>query len=152
MNKYFFFTVIIFAFAYNVTVYAQGQPLTKKRADSASIAGMWYLLPVLPSDTATGKIPTLSFNLKKSQFSGNDGCNDISGTFALADDKLSFSDNIKGTRIECKGYDEKTFLHNLLLTSNYKIEDSILMLMNGKTVLSTWSKTNSKNKAQKKSI
>lgn len=106
----------------------------------SSLNGTWYLIPVLASDTAAGKLPTLTINLKKKQFTGNDGCNDISGTFVTAEDKLTFSDNIKGTKIECKGYDEKAFLHNFLLTSNYKIEDSTLSLMNGKTVLSKWSR------------
>lgn len=106
----------------------------------SSLNGTWYLIPVLASDTAAGKLPFLTIYLKKKQFTGNDGCNDISGTFITAEDKLSFSDNIKGTKIECKGYDEKAFLHNFLLTSNYKIEDGTLSLMNGKTVLSKWSR------------
>jgi|GEM_PF-842775 len=106
----------------------------------SSLNGTWYLIPLLASDTAAGKLPFLTINLKKKQFTGNDGCNDISGTFVTAEDKLTFSDNIKGTKIECKGYDEKAFLHNFLLTSNYKIEDGTLSLMNGKTVLSKWSR------------
>ncbi|MBV4359442.1 META domain-containing protein [Pinibacter aurantiacus] len=106
----------------------------------SSLNGTWYLIPVLASDTAAGKFPFLTINLKKKQFTGNDGCNDISGTFVAAEDKLTFSDNIKGTKMECKGYDEKAFLHNFLLTSNYKIEDGILSLMNGKTVISKWSR------------
>ncbi|MDH7462941.1 META domain-containing protein [Chitinophagaceae bacterium 26-R-25] len=106
----------------------------------SSLNGTWYLIAVLASDTAAGKLPFLTINLKKKQFTGNDGCNDISGTFETAEDKLAFSDNIKGTKIECKGYDEKAFLHNFLLTSNYKIEDGMLSLMNGNTVLSKWSR------------
>jgi heat shock protein HslJ len=118
----------------------------------STLNGTWYLIPVLASDTAAGNLPVLTFDLKKKQFSGNDGCNEISGKFVTADDKLTFSDNIKGVKIECKGYDEKAFLHNLLLTSNYKIEDSTLSLMNGKTVLSKWSKRNMKNVVQKETM
>jgi heat shock protein HslJ len=137
----------------NVVIHTQyGNAKEIRITTDSTLNGTWYLIPVLASDTAAGKLPFLTINLKKKQFIGNDGCNDISGTFITAEDKLSFSDDIKGTKIECKGYDEKAFLHNFLLTSNYKIEDSTLSLMNGKTVLSKWSRKNMRNFVQKETM
>ncbi len=43
----------------------------------------------MASDTATGKIPTLSFNINK-QVTGHTGCNSFSGTFVINGDSLSF--------------------------------------------------------------
>jgi heat shock protein HslJ len=137
----------------NVVAHTQYYNVQKSGINTdTTINGTWYLIPVLPSDTAAGKLPVLIVNLKKKQFNGNDGCNDISGTFTTAEDKLSFSDNIKGTKIECKGYDEKAFLHNFLLTSNYKIEDGTLSLMNGKTVLSKWSRKNVRGAVERETM
>src|SRR5688500_14821629 len=31
-------------------------------ADTGRLGGTWFLVPVLPSDTATGKIPTIKFD------------------------------------------------------------------------------------------
>ncbi|MDI3321643.1 META domain-containing protein [Pinibacter soli] len=147
------FAAIPYGTKTNVVIHTQYEYAKEMRITTdSSLNGAWYLIPVLASDTAAGKLPFLVINLKKKQFSGNDGCNDISGTFATAEDKLSFSDNIKGTKIECKGYDEKAFLHNFLLTSNYKIEGSTLSLMNGKTVLSKWSRKNMSQVLQKETM
>ena len=54
--------------------------------DTATIAGSWYLVPVLSSDTAAGKIPTLNFDLATGRFSGNNGCNKMSGSFFINED------------------------------------------------------------------
>ena len=49
--------------------------------DTTTIGGSWYLVPVLSSDTAAGKLPTLNFELATGRFSGNTGCNEMSGSF-----------------------------------------------------------------------
>jgi len=52
-------------------------------ADSASrINGQWFLLAELPSDTASGKLANISFDIKKGSFTGNTGCK-----FALSNTK-----------------------------------------------------------------
>jgi len=106
--------------------------------DTATIEGTWKLMPVLASDTAAGKIPEISFDLKTNKFSGNTGCNTMSGSFVINQDALSFNENITSTKMACAGYNEKAFLESLLRTNRYQIKNGVLQLMYNTTVLSQW--------------
>lgn len=117
-------------------------------AVAATLEGSWQLQPVLPSDTAAGKIPTLVFDLTSKKFQGNTGCNSMNGSFYLAGDSLSFDEQIVMTRMACPGYNEKIFMENLIKTNRYKIETGILQLMQEQTILSKWIRKDSV--AQKK--
>jgi heat shock protein HslJ len=108
--------------------------------DIPSLAGNWKLLPVLASDTAAGKIPQINFDLKTNRFSGNTGCNEMSGSFINKQDALSFSQNIISTKMACPGYNEKAFFENLLKTNRYEIKNGVLQLMYNATVLSNWAR------------
>ena len=116
------------------------QSLTSFRntTDTATIAGNWQLQPVLASDTATGKIPQLNFDLKTNRFSGNTGCNVMTGSFVINQDALSFKENMASTKMACPGYNEQIFLENLLKTNRYEIKDGVLQLMYNTTILSKW--------------
>ena len=113
---------------------------TKDAAKNETLAGKWYLQPALPSDTASGKIPTLDFDLKTRKFNGNTGCNGMSGSFSLNGDALSFSENIISTKMACTGYNEKAFFDNLLKTNRYQIKNGALQLLFNTTVLSNWAR------------
>lgn len=115
------------------------------QTDTASIAGSWVLVPVLPSDTVTGKVPSIYFNVKGARFTGYTGCNKMSGRFALRDRKLSFSQQLMVTKMECQGYNEKQFIVNLLRVTDYKLENGILILMYGSTPLSKWMRKAERN-------
>ncbi|HEX5150053.1 MAG TPA: META domain-containing protein [Parafilimonas sp.] len=108
--------------------------------DTSTIAGGWYLMPVLPSDTAAGKIPTLNFDLSGGRFSGNNGCNTMSGSFFIKEDALRFGDNVVSTKMVCPGYNEKPFVDNLLKTNRFMIRDGVLQLMYNTTILSKWTR------------
>jgi heat shock protein HslJ len=114
------------------TVYSQALP------DSVTIEGKWQLMPVLSSDTATGKIPWINFDIKSGRFAGNTGCNAMNGTFIIKQDALSFGENLISTRMDCTGYNEKPFIDNLLKTNRYEIKDGVLQLMYNTTILSKW--------------
>jgi heat shock protein HslJ len=103
-----------------------------------TIAGNWQLQPVLASDTASGKIPTLNFDLLHHKFTGNTGCNSMSGSFVLKGDALSFAEQIIITRMACPGYNEKAFLENFTKTNRYQIKNGTLQLMYNTTILSNW--------------
>lgn len=121
---------------------AQNTLLVKKAAiDSALINGSWVLIPVLPSDTAAGKLPTLMFNVQRHTFAGFNGCNRIAGRFTLQGNTLGFGGHIITTKMFCQGYNEKQFMENLVKTNAYKIEDGILVLMDGVTPLSQWKRS-----------
>lgn len=109
--------------------------------DSTALDGSWYLQPVLASDTAAGKRPTLQFDVKKAHFSGNTGCNGMNGKyyFSISDSSLSFSDKVITTKMACPGYNEKAFLKSLLLTTHFKMKNGTLILLaEDNTELSRW--------------
>jgi Heat shock protein len=108
--------------------------------DTTSLTGTWFLQPVLSSDTATGKIPRLQFNLNTKQFTGHTGCNNMSGTFEFTDSSLVFNKGIRMTKMACVGYNEKAFLENLLRTDRYHLENGMLILLFGETELSRWTR------------
>ncbi len=109
--------------------------------DTTSLGGPWFLQPVLASDTAAGKRPTLLLDLTKSHFSGNTGCNTMRGTFYFSkkDSSLSFSDKIITTKMACPGYNEPAFMKSLRSTTHYRLRNGILTLLSDdNTELSRW--------------
>ena len=129
----------------------QGSSGVNVMQDTATIAGNWYLMPVLPSDTAAGKLPTLNFELATGRFSGNDGCNAMNGSFFIKEDALRFGDNVVSTKMDCPGYNEKPFMDNLLKTNRFTIKDGVLQLMYNATILSKWTRV-ADTSASKKSL
>jgi heat shock protein HslJ len=109
------------------------------KADT-SLNGQWYLQPVLASDTAAGKYPTINFNIAKGTFTGHTGCNRMSGSFKRTDTSLVINENIMMTKMACPGYNEAAFKKALLSTNRYKKEDSVLILMFDQTELSRWTR------------
>ena len=116
-------------------------PHVPVKPDSTVLDGPWYLQPVLASDTATGKLAALRLDCKKAHFTGNTGCNNMSGKFyySATDSSLSFNDKLITTKMACPGYNEKAFLKSLLLTTHYKLKNGVLTLLaEDNTELSRW--------------
>lgn len=108
--------------------------------DTTKLGGMWFLQPVIASDTAVGKIPRLDLNLSTKKFTGNTGCNNMNGAFDFTDTTIQFNQRIITTRMACVGYNEKAFLENLLRANTYKLENGMLILMFDQTELSRWTR------------
>ena len=108
------------------------------QSKNITLEGAWQLEPVLPSDTAAGKIPTIVFDLTTKKFQGNTGCNNMSGNFYTSGDSISFNEQILMTKMACPGYNEQGFIESLTRTNRYKIEKGSLQLMQDQTVLSKW--------------
>jgi heat shock protein HslJ len=109
--------------------------------DTTSLAGAWYLQPVLDSDTATGKLPWIQFDLVKSKFIGNTGCNTMRGEFWFSrnDSSLSFSEKLATTRMACPGYNEPAFLKSLRSAAHYRLRQGLLTLVGDDNLeLSRW--------------
>lgn len=113
-------------------------------ADTTSLKGSWYLIPVMASDTAAGKLAQLNFDIDGKKFTGNSGCNNMSGNFELTDSSLVFNERIMLTKMACIGYNEQAFIENLLRTNNYTFDNGVLILRVGETELSRWSRTPAK--------
>lgn len=120
-------------------IYRTGSGRSSMPADS-SLKGQWFLVPGLPSDTATGQFPSLTFHPGNKTFSGHTGCNTMQGSITLTDSSLRFNDNIKMTRKLCTGYNEAAFLKNLFMTNRYSVRDSVLTLWFDQTELSHWTR------------
>jgi heat shock protein HslJ len=109
--------------------------------DTTSLGGPWYLQPVLPSDTATGKAAFFVLDVTKSRFSGNTGCNTMRGEFWYSknDSSLAFSDKIATTRMACPGYNEPAFMKSLKNTTHYRLRNNTLTLLaEDNSELSRW--------------
>jgi heat shock protein HslJ len=108
--------------------------------DTTSLSGVWYLLPVLASDTATGQIPELRFDMAKSRFTGSTGCNKMNGEFwySAHDSSLSFSDKFASTKMACPGYNEQGFIKSLKNVNHFRLRGGVLTLMADATELSHW--------------
>ena len=109
--------------------------------DTTTLGGTWFLQPVLPSDTATGKVPTLELNVDKSRFSGNTGCNMMHGAFwfSKTDSSLSFSEKINITKMACPGYNEPAFMKSLRSAGRYRLRNGVLTLLSDDNAeLSHW--------------
>ncbi len=110
--------------------------------DTTTLAGEWYLQPVLASDTAAGRVPMLMFNMAKTHFSGNTGCNPMSGTFWYSDkdSSLSFSDKFVTTKMSCVGYNEGAFVKSLMNVNHYRLHNGMMILLTDNTELSRWTR------------
>ncbi len=50
-----------------------------------------------------------NFDLQRGRFTGNTGCNSMSGNFVKKEDGLLFNEDIITTKKACEDYNEKTF-------------------------------------------
>ena len=107
---------------------------------TTTLAGQWYLMAVLSSDTAAGKIPEINFNLSTSSFTGNTGCNRMSGKFQKTDSSIVFDKNIMTTKMACTGYNEDAFMKNLLRINRYRFDSNMLILLADGVEVSKWTR------------
>jgi heat shock protein HslJ len=119
------------------TPVAQTPPPQK---DTTKLSGIWFLQAVMASDTATGKIPRLNLDISTKRFTGNTGCNNMSGAFDFTDTTLQFNQRIVTTKMACIGYNEKALIENLLRANSYKLQNGVLILMFNQTELSRWTR------------
>jgi heat shock protein HslJ len=142
--KSFILTALLFAFVSDVTAQADSTQtvVPKKTTANIKISGKWYLIPALDSDTVSGHVPDISFDVKGSKFSGNTGCNRMAGTFIATDSTIQISDKMITTRMFCTGYNESAFLQNLLRVESYKFRKGLLILLVGDIEVSRWTRKN----------
>ena len=131
-------------FASLLVISAQVKPtvesVDKKSWSVSDLEGKWYLQIVSVNDSPNNRIPEIQFDIKQNRFSGTTGCNQMSGSFTADDSTLHISDKMITTRMFCPGYDEPSFLQNLLKIDGYKFENGRLILTSKNTVVSRWSR------------
>jgi heat shock protein HslJ len=111
----------------------------KKSMPFAKIGGKWSLIPASELDTAGRHFPEVLFDVKEAKFSGNTGCNRMSGTYFISDSvTIHFSEKMITTRMFCAGYNESAFLQNLLRVDGFKFRKGMLIFMVGNIEVSRW--------------
>jgi heat shock protein HslJ len=138
--KSFILSAVLIGLISFCTAQQTSMPKEDPKPKGDSLAGKWFLVPALPSDTATGHLPEVEFSLVNSHFSGSTGCNRMSGSFLATDSSLHFSDNIITTRMFCAGYNEPAFLKNLLRVNRYKFDQGQLIFLVGDEEVFRWSR------------
>jgi heat shock protein HslJ len=146
--KSFILTAVLFTLVYSAQAQSDSAqaPAPKKVVIIPKLIGRWYLIPALDSDTASGHLPEIVFDVKGAKFTGSTGCNRMAGTYTATDSTIQFSDKMITTRMFCSGYNESAFLQNLLRVDNYKFRNSMLVFMIGDVEVSRWTHKNPKQK------
>lgn len=80
----------------------------------------------------------INLDFQSKTFSGNAGCNDISGTFAIKDDLLIIDKHIEIAKNECPAYNDKKFISLLMKVNKYEVNDDVLELSQDNIVLMTF--------------
>ena len=123
---------------------AQVKPTTesinKKSWSVSDLEGKWYLKTAQVNDSSNSRIPEIQFDTKQNRFSGTTGCNQMSGSFVATDSSLHISDKMITTRMFCPGYDEPSFLQNLLKIDAYHFKNGWLILTSKNDVIMQWSR------------
>lgn len=75
------------------------------------------------------KKPTINFNTKENQVSGNNSCNSFTGKLNVTGNKIDFSQPMAVTKMMCQnGQGEQVFMSTLQKITSYDVTD------NGKTL------------------
>lgn len=75
------------------------------------------------------KLPVLNFETKTQSVSGNDGCNQLFGSFSTNQNEISFS-QLGVTNMFCEGVKDFAYRQTLNTAKNFLIEDNQLTFYN----------------------
>ena len=87
------------------------------------------------------RTPTLTINAGKRVFTGNTGCNSMSGSFNFSEKDIQFGRNIVTSKMACNEYDENVFVSALKKADNYALNGNTLEIRQGSTLLLTFRKS-----------
>ena len=115
-----------------------------KKSDAGSkLEGTWELNYISgPKITLEGlypnKKPTIVFDLKENQVSGNSSCNSYTGKLIVDGNKIDFTQPMVMTKMMCDdGQGEQTYMNTLQKITSYNITDDgkTLNLLSGDIVM-----------------
>lgn len=81
------------------------------------------------------RVPEMRINPALGVFTGNTGCNSMSGTFNFSGNEMKFNNRIRTSKMACNEYDESGFIQALTRVNNYTISNDLLELKEGDKVL-----------------
>jgi heat shock protein HslJ len=107
---------------------------SKKTDSDSSLEGTWELNYITGPRIAfnglyPNKKPTINFNLKENQVSGNNSCNSYTGKLNTTGNSIDFTQPMISTKMACMdGQGEQVYMNTLSKVTSYEITD------NGKTL------------------
>ncbi len=87
------------------------------------------------------QMPSLTINASRQVFTGNTGCNSMSGSLNFSNKDIRFGRNIVMSKMACNEYDEAGFLAALKKADNYSLNGNMLEIRQGNTLLLTFRKS-----------
>lgn len=87
------------------------------------------------------RTPTLIINAQNLVFTGNTGCNSMSGKLNFDEKDIQFDRNIITSKMMCNDYDETAFLSALKKADSYSVNGDRLELKQGNSVLLSFVKS-----------
>lgn len=101
----------------------------QKTTSTSKIEGTWELNYITGPRIAfdglyPNKKPTITFNTKENQVSGNNSCNSFTGKLITTGNKIDFTQGIAVTKMMCMdGQGEQVFMSTLQKITSYDITD-----------------------------
>jgi len=155
MKKVIVFSAIVaFSFASCNTSKSTSATPAARKVDEASIpvtsspsseedelGGTWELVSIISKTTPFKTLypnvkPTIAFDARPKQISGNTGCNTFTGSYSLDGKIISFGNGMAMTKMVCDGNGEALFVQRLTKTNKFFIKDQrTLMLLDGDVAL-----------------
>lgn len=115
------------------------------------LLGKWtldYLSPTSGRDISHYKIqkPYLNF-VDEVKVAGNNGCNNIAGSYSIKGNVIEFGDKFSSTRMFCEGVDEQAFLNTLKSVNKFDVIDDgkKLVMMTDDMVMISFTKQSDDN-------
>lgn len=120
----------------------------KKEDTVSKLEGSWELNYITGPRIAfdglyPDKKPTINFNLKENQVSGNNSCNSFTGKLVVTGNTIDFTQPMISTKMMCMdGQGEQVFMNTLEKITSYKITDDskILNFMSGDIAMMRFTK------------
>ncbi|CAN5196929.1 hypothetical protein BH09BAC2_BH09BAC2_19210 [soil metagenome] len=113
---------------------------TESKVYGAVLSGSWQVQHLWGVDDASLKPSFIQINFTDKTFTGNSGCNDISGTLNLTTENIYFNKNITTGSAPCTGYNEKGFTNLLIRINQFNVENNVLELSQDNIVLISFKK------------
>jgi len=131
---FIFWLLVLVTISCNSSKTISSKPPIEKE-NKPGLTGVWQLEFLFASDNNWTSQPFINLNLKDNSFSGNSGCNNISGKFIIKDNYIAIDKNIISTKMACSGTFEKSFLSALTKINKCTIHKDYLELGQGEIVL-----------------